>query len=67
VRPGERLTGLRQSIRACLSGQSNGEQLTVAATNRRGRSIHCQVTVSALRDASHQLRDVIMIMAERES
>ena len=43
--PVARLVGL---VRACLAGTSNGEELIVAATNRRGRAIQCRVTVRAL-------------------
>ncbi len=60
------LEGLRQGIRACLNEQSDGEHLTVAATNRRGRAISCRVTVSPLHDADHRLRGVIVIMAESD-
>jgi two-component system CheB/CheR fusion protein len=61
------LEGLRQGIRACLNEQSDGEQLTLAATNRRGRSINCQVTVSPLRYAGRQMVCAIVFMAELES
>jgi two-component system, chemotaxis family, CheB/CheR fusion protein len=40
---------LRDPARACLAGRSERESLTLAATNRRGRSIECMVTVVPLK------------------
>ncbi len=42
------VAGLSEMIRACLAGTDNGEELVVAATNRRGRAIQCRVTARAL-------------------
>jgi two-component system CheB/CheR fusion protein len=39
---------LREPIRACLAGESTRETLAVDATNRRGRSIGCQVICTPL-------------------
>jgi two-component system, chemotaxis family, CheB/CheR fusion protein len=37
-------------LRRCLSGESDGEDRTITALNRRGRTIACRVTVSPLID-----------------
>lgn len=37
---------LRQAMRACIGGQSKSEQHTLAAVNRRGRTIRCQVSLT---------------------
>ncbi len=55
---------LRAPIRACLSGQSSGEQLTLAAVNRRGRQITCLVTISPLKADTHERDGVILVMDE---
>ena len=43
---------LKQPLRKCLTGNSDSEQLTVEAVNRRGRPIQCLVTCSSLKNAS---------------
>jgi two-component system CheB/CheR fusion protein len=35
---------LRQPIRACLSSATGNQEMTVAATNRRGKQIRCKVS-----------------------
>jgi two-component system CheB/CheR fusion protein len=52
---------LRAPIRNCLSGSSDGEQLDVAAVNRRGRSIKCAVSVTPLRERDNVI-GVILVM-----
>ncbi|HEV8676093.1 MAG TPA: CheR family methyltransferase [Methylomirabilota bacterium] len=58
---------LRQPIRACLSGESRYQQLSLDATNRRGRPIRCTVTCSPL-DASGAgaARGAIVLMETNE-
>ncbi len=53
---------LRPAIRACLSGKSPGEQRTLAAVNRRGRTIECRVIVSPLVDGNGSAGGVIVRM-----
>ena len=59
---------LARSVRACLAGESEMETATVAAINRRGKSITCSVTCTPMRRAgSDQVRGVIVVMEEVES
>ncbi len=54
-------------IRACLSGISRGETVTLDANNRRGRAIRCKVNTTPLIDRSQNIRGVILIMQDVES
>lgn len=57
---------LAQPIRACLSGESHMRDVVVAATNRRGRPVTCEITCTALRDAPHAISGVILIIEARD-
>jgi two-component system CheB/CheR fusion protein len=52
---------LRGAIRACMTGSSEGEELSMAAVNRRGRPIICTVDISPLREAGSVI-GVILVM-----
>lgn len=56
---------LKQSIRACLAGENESCEITLNATNRRGKAIACQVTVTPLRHGGAngmETRGVILLM-----
>lgn len=55
---------LLQPLRSCLAGQSKYEEVTLKATNRRGRLIHCQVSCTPLIGALKDIFGVIMLMEE---
>jgi two-component system CheB/CheR fusion protein len=56
---------LAKPIRACLSGESEREFVTVNAINRRGKPIVCEVTCTPMRRASvNEIRGVIVLMEE---
>jgi len=55
---------LRQSIRRCLSGQSSSDEMTLDATNRRGKSIGCKVAVSPLLTGPSEIGGVILLMED---
>lgn len=58
---------MRQSIRACLSGDAeNLPELVLDAINRRGRSIQCRVTCTPLLGLEKQVQGVILLMEEVE-
>ncbi len=58
---------LRQPIRACLSGESDRMTINLDAINRRGKTIHCKVTTTPLRDhTDSKVNGVILIMEEQE-
>lgn len=54
---------LKAQLRATLAGQSGREEVTVAATNRRGRAFQCRVTLLPLGQAGDgDISGVIMMM-----
>ncbi|MGH2545108.1 MAG: CheR family methyltransferase [Ardenticatenaceae bacterium] len=57
---------LKRTIRACLSGVTSREVLTLEALNRRGRSIQCNVTCTPLRGAEGEILGVIVVMEAEE-
>jgi two-component system CheB/CheR fusion protein len=56
------LETLKTSIRAALDGSEERNTLTVEATNRRGRTVRCEVTLLGLRAASGDVTGVILLM-----
>ncbi|MGN6380540.1 MAG: CheR family methyltransferase [Gaiellales bacterium] len=54
---------LRDPARACLSGQSTREALTIDAVNRRGRQITCQVFCSPLAQGE-TIEGVVILMEQ---
>ena len=54
-------------LRVCLSGSSTYEELVIAATNRRGKTIHCRITCTPLQSRSLQIHGAILVMQEIES
>jgi two-component system CheB/CheR fusion protein len=54
---------LNRPIQLCLEGESDYEQVSVVATNRRGRSIHCRVTCTPLQDGQG-MRGAVLVMEE---
>ena len=59
---------LAKPIRACLSGESESESLTLEAINRRGKPITCEVTCTPMRRADNdEVRGVIVLMEEDAS
>lgn len=54
---------LCQTVRDCLSGQKDHQEVVVEAINRRGRTIRCAVTCSPLRGPAGDARGSILIMA----
>jgi two-component system, chemotaxis family, CheB/CheR fusion protein len=57
---------LRSAIRACLNGDAEYGEVTVSATNRRGKSIECRVTSTPLTGPGKETRGVIMLMDEQQ-
>ncbi len=55
---------LRSAIRACLAGESEQPSFTVAATNRRGKTIACRINGSTLLGAKRDPRGVILVIDE---
>lgn len=57
---------LRPAIRACLSKESEYQELNLDAINRRGKSIHCKVTCSPLLNPGPggHVKGVIIVMED---
>jgi two-component system CheB/CheR fusion protein len=51
-------------VRATLAGEEGDRQLTLDATNRRGRVIRCRVTCSQLLTPTNEVRGAIVLMEE---
>jgi two-component system CheB/CheR fusion protein len=58
---------LKQSIWACLARESDQFELTLAAINRRGKSIQCKVICVPLLQSTNEVHDVILLMEESSS
>jgi two-component system CheB/CheR fusion protein len=56
---------LRPAIRSVLGGAQDQQELTVAATSRRGKPIDCRITVSPLRQENRAVGGAILLMEER--
>jgi two-component system CheB/CheR fusion protein len=56
---------LAKPIRACLTGETDSESVTLEAINRRGKPIVCEVTCTPMRRANGvSIRGVILLMEE---
>jgi two-component system CheB/CheR fusion protein len=58
---------LKRQLRATLSGESEREEVTVPATNRRGRSFSCHVTLLPLGRDGQGVAGAILMMEPVES
>ena len=56
---------LIQPIRVCLAGNSQYQELTLPATNRRGRAIQCKVTCTPLLGPEKEIRGAILLMEDK--
>jgi two-component system CheB/CheR fusion protein len=54
---------IRKPIRSVLGGEEQ-EEVVVEATNRRGKSIGCRVTITPLRQFDHSITGAILLMEE---
>jgi two-component system, chemotaxis family, CheB/CheR fusion protein len=57
---------LRSAIRACLNGDGEFAEMTISATNRRGKPIECRVTSTPLFGPAKDTRGVILLMDEQQ-
>lgn len=55
---------LIQPIRTCLTGQVDYMEVSLEATNRRGRAITCKVTCTPMSNMAREIRGVILLMEE---
>ena len=58
---------LRQPIRTCLAKDSNHQEVTLEAINRRGRSIVCKIAATPLMGKGINIGGVIMLIEEVSS
>jgi two-component system CheB/CheR fusion protein len=57
---------LRAVIRSCLSGEPDQKEMTLEATNRRGKAIKCRVACTPLMSPNKTRQGVILLMEEAE-
>ncbi len=57
---------LKQPIRACLTQESEYQELILRATSRRGKHIRCRVNCTALKSSDQTTRGVILLIEELE-
>jgi two-component system CheB/CheR fusion protein len=55
---------LRSPIQRCLAGEADVQELFLPATNRRGRSINCRITVTPLLNLEGDYQGTILLMEE---
>ena len=58
---------LKQTIRDCLSGDQQLQEMTLAAINRRGKQIECRVTCTPLVSSSDGIRGAILLVEDNEA
>ena len=61
------VTELRQPIRAVVSDSTDFSEVTVNATNRRGKPIQCRITIGPLRQFDRSAHGAILLMEEQAS
>jgi two-component system CheB/CheR fusion protein len=57
---------LKTPIRRCLTRESEYEEITVEAINRRGRAIECRITCTPLKEETTPSRSVILLIDGQE-
>ncbi len=55
---------LKTGVRAALDGVADDQQVTVEATNRRGRAITCEVTILALHSGAEEISGAILLIQD---
>ena len=60
------LDQVRQSLRACLAGESLVGELDLDATNRRGKAIRCRVRCSPMVEGGGEIGGAVLLMEEDE-
>ena len=58
---------LKPCIKKGLAGDSDYQELSLNATNRRGRAIECRIICTPLKSKSDGIRGAILLMEERET
>jgi len=56
---------LRSQIRACMSGEIEYQEALIAATNRRGKAMHCSIQITRLTQ-SGQPQGIILLIDQDE-
>lgn len=58
---------LKQPVRDCLAGENEVKEVTISATNRRGRSIQCRVMCTPLSSQTDGIRGAILLVEDNEA
>jgi two-component system CheB/CheR fusion protein len=56
------MDGLKPAIRACLAGEANPPEITLEATNRRGKAVRCHVTCTPMRTGQAAIGGVVLLV-----
>jgi two-component system, chemotaxis family, CheB/CheR fusion protein len=57
---------LKQTVRECLAGEKEVQELTLSATNRRGKQIDCRITCTPLQSRADGIRGAILLVEDRD-
>ena len=57
---------LKQPIRACLAGESDGQEVVHDTVNRRGKRILCKITLVPLQSRMDGTQGAILMMEESD-
>jgi two-component system CheB/CheR fusion protein len=57
---------LKQTIKSCLQGETDYQEVSLDAINRRGRNIECRVICTPLSNKGNLIRGAILLMEERD-
>jgi two-component system CheB/CheR fusion protein len=60
------LEQIRPLLRSCLTGESTSQTVTLDAVDRRGKTIHCQVTCTPLANGNDGVRGAILMMEDSD-
>jgi two-component system, chemotaxis family, CheB/CheR fusion protein len=57
---------LKQTVRDCLSGEREFQEMKFEAINRRGKQIECRITCTPLVSSSDGIRGAILLVEDKE-
>jgi two-component system CheB/CheR fusion protein len=57
---------LKQTVRDCLAGEKDFQEVTLKAINRRGRQIECRVTCTPLQNRADGIRGAILLVEDKD-
>ena len=61
------VAALVPALRACLTGRSDSQELTLEARNRRGKDILCRIVLTRLAEIGGETHGIILLVEEQPS